>query len=50
MAFNGRYKKGYMRTLRELKREEAEKRNAAYRATQVKPEADTSANTNDNDL
>lgn len=27
--FNGRYHKGYMRALRELKREEADERNAA---------------------
>lgn len=27
MSFNGRYHKGYMRTVRQLKREEAEARN-----------------------
>lgn len=31
MSFNGRYRRGYMRTYREMKREEAEARNAAYR-------------------
>ena len=31
MTFNGRYRKGYMRTLKEQKREEAEARNARYR-------------------
>lgn len=31
--FNGRHGKGYMKTVRELKREEAGARNAAYRAS-----------------
>jgi hypothetical protein len=30
MAFNGKYRKGYMRTLKEQKREEAEERQARY--------------------
>lgn len=35
MAFNGKYRRGYMRTLREQKREEAEARNKAYQASKA---------------
>lgn len=38
MAFNGRYYKGYMRHIREIKREEAEARNAATSPERAKLE------------
>jgi hypothetical protein len=38
MSFTGKYRRGYMKTYRELKREEAEARNAAYRARQAEAE------------
>jgi hypothetical protein len=46
MSFNGRYRKGYMKTLREQKREEAEARNAEYRKKQ-QPEPETEVETKD---
>lgn len=38
MPFNGKYRKGYMRILKALKREEADARNAKYRAAHLTAE------------